>query len=108
MAKLVPPPSCPQTVIFASNCLTKHAASELCKSFGSSQLLQKLNMRPQTTLKRIHREIADLKKEDLGNITLAPSDDNLFNWKATIPGPEGSVYEGGLFQVDITLAHDYP
>ena len=62
----------------------------------------------QTTIKRIHREIADLKKEDLGNITLAPSDDNLFNWRATIPGPEGSVYEGGLFRVEINLAHDYP
>ncbi|KAH9912220.1 ubiquitin-conjugating enzyme/RWD-like protein [Fomitopsis serialis] len=61
-----------------------------------------------TTLKRIHREIADLKKEDLGSITLAPSDENLFNWTATIPGPEGSVYEDGLFHVEITLAHDYP
>ncbi|KAH9829047.1 ubiquitin-conjugating enzyme/RWD-like protein [Rhodofomes roseus] len=61
-----------------------------------------------TTLKRIHREIADLKKEDLGSITLAPSDDNLFSWTATIPGPEGSVYEGGLFHVEISLAHDYP
>ncbi|KZT64814.1 hypothetical protein DAEQUDRAFT_732172 [Daedalea quercina L-15889] len=61
-----------------------------------------------TTIKRIHREIADLKKEDLGNITLAPSDDNLFNWEATIPGPEGSVYEGGLFHVEINLARDYP
>ncbi|KAI0946911.1 hypothetical protein AcW1_010233 [Taiwanofungus camphoratus] len=61
-----------------------------------------------TTLKRIHREIADLKKEDLGAISLAPSDDNLFTWTATIPGPEGSCYEGGLFHVDINLAHDYP
>ncbi|KAI0353301.1 ubiquitin-conjugating enzyme, partial [Trametes cingulata] len=61
----------------------------------------------KTTLKRIHREIADLKKEDLGSITLAPSDD-LFHWNATIPGPEGSVYEGGVFQVEIVLGHDYP
>ncbi|GJF00189.1 ubiquitin-conjugating enzyme E2 [Phanerochaete sordida] len=61
-----------------------------------------------TTLKRIHREIADVKKEDLGNITLCPTNDNLFQWKATIPGPEGSVYEGGVFNVDITLGHDYP
>ncbi|KAI0056014.1 hypothetical protein BV25DRAFT_1921339 [Artomyces pyxidatus] len=61
------------------------------------------------TLKRIHREIADLKKEDLGNITLGPtSGDNPFLWKARIPGPEGSVYEGGLFEVDVQLAHDYP
>ncbi|PSR81322.1 hypothetical protein PHLCEN_2v6401 [Hermanssonia centrifuga] len=61
-----------------------------------------------TTLKRIHREIADLKKEDLGNITLVPSSDSLFVWKARLPGPEGSVYEGGFFDVDISLAHDYP
>ena len=63
---------------------------------------------PQSTLKRIHREIADLKKEDLGSIKLAPSDDDLFRWTATIPGPDGSVYESGLFHVDITLAPDYP
>ncbi|KAH8096859.1 ubiquitin-conjugating enzyme/RWD-like protein [Cristinia sonorae] len=61
-----------------------------------------------TTVKRIHREIADLKKEDLGDITLHPSDDSLFLWKATIPGPTGSVYEGGVFHVDIALGHDYP
>ena len=67
-----------------------------------------LNLYLQTTLKRIHREIADLKKEDLGNMTLGPANDNLFQWKATIPGPEGSVYEGGVFNVDITLGHDYP
>lgn len=62
----------------------------------------------QTTIKRIHREIADLKKEDLGAIRLEPSDDSLFLWTATIPGPEGSVYEGGVFDVEIQLAHDYP
>lgn len=61
-----------------------------------------------TTLKRIHREIADLKKEDMGAIKLGPLEDNLFEWKATMPGPEGSVYEGGLFDVQIKLAHDYP
>ncbi|KAH9162100.1 ubiquitin-conjugating enzyme/RWD-like protein [Lactarius sanguifluus] len=62
-----------------------------------------------TTLKRIHREIADLKKEDLGGISVGPiSADKPFLWKARIPGPEGSVYEGGVFSVEITLGHDYP
>lgn len=61
------------------------------------------------TLKRIHREITDLQKEDLGNITLGPKDmDNPFLWHARIPGPEGSVYEGGVFEVEIQLATDYP
>ncbi|KAJ6617568.1 ubiquitin-conjugating enzyme/RWD-like protein [Mycena sp. CBHHK59/15] len=59
------------------------------------------------TLKRIHREISDVKKEDLGDITLVPSDD-LFVWRGTLPGPEGSVYEGGVFNVAVNLPPDYP
>ena len=61
------------------------------------------------TLKRIYREIADLKKEDLGSITVGPvSDASPFIWRARIPGPEGSVYEGGLFEAEIVLPQDYP
>lgn len=61
----------------------------------------------QMTMKRIQREISDLKKEDLGNIVLEPTD-NLQVWRGVIPGPEGSVYEGGVFQVEIVLPNDYP
>jgi ubiquitin-protein ligase len=60
------------------------------------------------TIKRIHREVADAKKEDLGSITLSPSMDSLFRWAGTIPGPQGSPYEGGVFNIDIQLANDYP
>jgi hypothetical protein len=60
------------------------------------------------TLKRIYREIADIRKEDLGDIVLGPSEDDLFLWKGVIPGPEGSCYESGKFNVDVKLAPDYP
>jgi ubiquitin-conjugating enzyme E2 D/E len=60
------------------------------------------------TLKRIHREIADVAKEDLGPITLAPTAESLFIWKGSIPGPQGSPYEGGVFEVDVVLGNDYP
>ena len=62
----------------------------------------------QMTVKRIHREIADVAKEDLGSITLVPTPDNLFVWKGSIPGPQGSPYEGGVFGVDVVLGNDYP
>lgn len=62
----------------------------------------------QMTMKRIHREIADAKKEDLGAIALAPTQDSLYRWKATIPGPQGSPYEGGVFNVNVQLPSDYP
>lgn len=59
-------------------------------------------------MKRIHREIGDLKKEDLGAIVLAPTEENLYLWKGSIPGPEGSVYDGGVFNVEVVLPSDYP
>lgn len=58
--------------------------------------------------KRIKKEIADLAKEDLGSIILAPEETNILHWKARIPGPVGSPYEGGVFDVDIRVPHDYP
>ena len=41
-------------------------------------------------------------------MTLAPLENNLFSWKASIPGPEGSPYEGGVFNLVVELANDYP
>ena len=66
------------------------------------------NPREQMTMKRIHREIGDLKKEDLGAIVLVPTEENLYLWKGSIPGPEGSVYDGGVFNVEVVLPPDYP
>ncbi|KAF8313660.1 hypothetical protein DL93DRAFT_2080992 [Clavulina sp. PMI_390] len=60
------------------------------------------------TLKRIQREIMDLKKEEMGGIRLDPSDASVLQWSGSIPGPEGSVYEGGTFEFDMNLPHDYP
>lgn len=40
--------------------------------------------------KRIQKEIADLRKEDMGDMQLAPSETNTSSWHAAIPGPEGS------------------
>jgi ubiquitin-protein ligase len=60
------------------------------------------------TLKRINREIKDVQKEDLGGITITPSADNVFLWKAMIPGQEGSPYEGGSFHIEINIPADYP
>ncbi|ORY28513.1 ubiquitin-conjugating enzyme/RWD-like protein [Naematelia encephala] len=58
--------------------------------------------------KRIKKEIADLAKEDLGSIILTPNESNIFSWHAKLPGPAGSPYEGGVFDVDIRIPEDYP
>ncbi|OIR55583.1 MAG: ubiquitin conjugating enzyme E2, partial [Amphiamblys sp. WSBS2006] len=35
-------------------------------------------------------------------------ENNLFKWKATMKGPEGTLFEGGIFDLDVTLPEDYP
>ena len=37
-----------------------------------------------------------------------PKGDNLYEWASTILGPTGSVYEGGVFFLDINFSTEYP
>ncbi|CED82785.1 Ubiquitin-protein ligase [Phaffia rhodozyma] len=62
-----------------------------------------------TAIKRINKEISALSKEtDLGGIVLQPSDQDITRWTCVLPGPIGSVYEGGQFHVSVQLPPDYP
>ena len=53
-------------------------------------------------IKRLTKELADLKKDCPESISAGPSDENnMYHWEGMIVGPNDSPYQGGVFFLDI-------
>ena len=59
--------------------------------------------------KRILQEIKELHGSESDHITAGPvSDLNIYEWTATLMGPEDSPFEGGVFLLSINFPKEYP
>lgn len=58
--------------------------------------------------RRIAKEIADIKSDQLSQIIVEPCGDDLTHLKGQFRGPPDTPYEGGTFFVDIKIPGDYP
>jgi ubiquitin-protein ligase len=59
---------------------------------------------------RLSKELAEVGKDDkTSGVKAVPvNPDNPRVLKGTIKGPEGTPYEGGIFQINITIPKQYP
>lgn len=58
---------------------------------------------------RINKELIEVGKNDTSGVRAAPiSEGNNRVLRGTIQGPEGTVYEGGVFEISIELPKSYP
>ena len=61
------------------------------------------------TLKRIRKELEEMQKNPPENCSAGlVNERDPYEWRATIIGPEGSPYQGGIFYLKIHLSADYP
>jgi len=61
-----------------------------------------------TDIKRLKKELDEMQKDDTPNLSAGPINDNLFEWDAVILGPIGTPYEGGIFNLNISIPSNYP
>ena len=59
-------------------------------------------------MKRLAKELQDIKNDPPAYISAGPLDDNLFEWEALLIGPKDTPYEDGCFVLEILIPHDYP
>lgn len=60
------------------------------------------------TAGRLARELKDFNSDPLEGCKVELIKDNIFFWKATIPGPLETPYEGGIFELELKFDNEYP
>jgi len=57
--------------------------------------------------RRLRSELKTLRSDPPEGIQAAPLDGQCCHWQASITGPQGSPYEGGLFFLYLQIPHRY-
>jgi ubiquitin-conjugating enzyme E2 A len=61
-----------------------------------------------SAIKRLNKELVALAKDTPPGLSAAPCGENLSQWQGLIFGPEGTPYEGGIFELSMTFPENYP
>uniref|UniRef100_A0A914Y9Q7 Ubiquitin-conjugating enzyme E2 Z n=1 Tax=Panagrolaimus superbus TaxID=310955 RepID=A0A914Y9Q7_9BILA len=63
---------------------------------------------PFFAAKRIMNDLAELEEKPLKGVFVGPANDHIHELLAVIEGPKDTVYEGGIFFVDVIIPQSFP
>ncbi len=61
-----------------------------------------------STYRRIKKEFDEITLTPPYNCSASLIDNNIYNWEASIIGPENTPYKDGVFKLEINFPEDYP
>jgi ubiquitin-protein ligase len=61
-------------------------------------------------VRRLQKDLKELRDAEvpLVGVSASPLDDSIYTWHANIRGPEGTLYHGGVFHMEIVFPKNYP
>ena len=74
-------------------------------SISSSEPTSQIN---SAVTKRLRQELMNLMMSEEKSVSAFPEGEDIFKWKATIQGPEDTVYQGFLFKLSVQFPESYP
>ncbi|XP_038047885.1 ubiquitin-conjugating enzyme E2 G2-like [Patiria miniata] len=104
-------PPCDQCVyvLICVICAASSVVEEVTRSCQISPHFYTTITMAGAALKRLMTEYKQLTLNPPEGIVAGPlNEDNFFEWEATISGPEGTCFEGGVFEAQILFPPDYP
>ncbi|PSC72517.1 ubiquitin-conjugating enzyme E2 2 [Micractinium conductrix] len=58
--------------------------------------------------KRLIRDFKRLQQDPPEGVNASPQAENIMRWNAVIFGPDGTVWDGGVFKLSMEFSEDYP
>ncbi len=58
--------------------------------------------------KRLIRDFKRLQQDPPEGVNASPQAENIMQWNAIMFGPDGTVWDGGVFKLSMEFSEDYP
>lgn len=81
------------------------------RSTDQALLRTAINKNIQTfSHKRLMKDLQEIQNETIPTVGVIarPLDHDIFTWHGNIIGPKGTLYEGGIFHIELKFPHSYP